>query len=282
MTPHLLALQFLALWLVVPSLGACERSDRAPETKHSTPTPTASQPASPSPGPVFEPIAPGRVVFRGAPRGSEGRFPSRPGIVATPCGFHLVTSTNEGSWIALLVGHELAWTPPSEEPLLRVDGVIVDAGLVTATAMGGDPSDTGDTLLHEHGQWESAWLKAENRDRNVPVRENAKGAAHFAPHPTWRAWSTTLLPGSSTAGALTSHVVVASVALGHEVLALRALLTDEAQASRALRRLVFAVDSIEPRPGQLHRTEYIQALERAALDDPTCQAVHSVYDQNLD
>jgi hypothetical protein len=273
----------LACLLLLASASGCKRSAKPDE--ESTPAVPSTQTSSPAiaeSAPIaFEDIDPRALPARGVPAGTEGRFNLRPAIVASPCGFHLVISQSDQSWTALLVGRELSWSEESAPPLLRLDGITLDVGLIDASAMGGVAPLAQDRLLELAGQWESTWLRREVTTEGIPIKENARGQAHLEPHPAWRVWSATLGPSQASAGVPTSHVIVATVALGERVLVLRALLAGEELALRALRRLVFAVDSIEHRSGALGKLEFTTTLQQAARADPTCSSVHDAHDAHL-
>jgi hypothetical protein len=230
----------------------------------------------------FEPIDPRSIPTRGVPTGTEGRFTARPAVVASPCGFHLVVSEAERAWTVLLVGHQLAWSKESFPMLLELDGVTLDVGLIDAPAMGALGQLPADRLLQLTGQWESSWLSREAGSDKLPIKENARGEAHLEPHPNWRVWSTTLGDKGTSAGVATTHAIVATVALDQRVLVLRALLNGETLALRALRRLVFAVDSIETRAGTLRRGDFTETLKKGVEEDPTCAAVHGPHDAQLE
>lgn len=244
-----------------------------------------------APVPITEGIAPGQVTFeridaraitaRGVPGGTEGRFIARPAVVASPCGFHLVIGGSAASWTTLLVGHELGWTKEGTPLLLELDGLTLDVGIVDAKAMGSLGVQNPEALLQLAGQWESAWLSRE-AGGNIAIKDNASGKALSPPNPAWRVWSSTLGGRKTSADAPTTNVVVATVALDERVLVLRALLDGDKLALRALRRLVFAVDSIERHPGSLGKKAYVETLERAVAQDPTCAAIHSAHDAQLE
>jgi len=276
--------RYLAGLLLASSLSACDRTtaDERKQTPVEASPRASSAPLADTAPIAFERIDPRSIPFRGVPTGTEGRFSGRAAILASPCGFHLVISEKESSWTALLVGHELSWSEESAPPLLRLDGLTLDVGIIDARAMGAVADLGPDALLDLTGQWESTWLRREAESGPVPVKENARGTAHLEPHPAWRVWSATLGPGHLSTGMPTSHAVVGTVALGQRVLVLRALLADDKLALRALRRLVFAVDSIEQRPGAISRSEFTKTLEQAAKADPTCAGVHDAHDAQLE
>lgn len=267
---------------LLTALSGCDRKPPAPRKDAAATVPAPA----PTPAPAqavrieFEAIDPGTIQTRGIPSGTEGRFIARPGVVASPCGFHLVVGGADSAWTALLVGHELAWTKEGMPSLLRLDGVTLDIGLVDGKAMGASTPQAPAALLQLAGQWESTWLRRE-AGAEVPIKNNASGQAHLEPHPDWRAWSATLGPNKTSADVPTSSVIVATVALDARVLVLRALLDGEQLALRALRRLVFAVDSIERHPQALGRREYVETLQKAAQVDPTCAGIHAAHDAQL-
>lgn len=264
-------------------LSGCERN--AP-TKADPPRGVASTGASVSAAPApaavaFESVDARSITARGVPGGTEGRFIARPAVVASPCGFHLVVGGQNASWTTLLVGHELRWTKEGTPLLLQLDGLTLDVGLVDAKAMGSLGAPAPEALLQLAGQWETAWLSRE-AGGNLAIKDNANGKALGAPHPTWRVWSSTLGAGKTTADVPATNVVVATVALDERVLVLRALLDGEKLALRALRRLVFAVDSIELHPGALGKKTYVEGLQKAVRDDPSCSAIHAAHDAQLE
>lgn len=274
--------------LLLLGLTGCSRSPerqrkQAPaQASNQAPLPRAPDPASADTEAIaFQRLDPRKLPTRGVPTGTEGRFSTRPAIVASPCGFHLVVSETEQSWTALLLGHDLSWSEESAPPLLALDGITLDVGLIDARTMGSPGAIAPDALLDLTGQWESTWLRRDVGTGGVPIKENARGQAHLEPHPLWRVWSATLGPQQTSAGMPASHVIVATVALGERVLVLRALLEGEELALRALRRLVFAVDSIEHEAGAIARTEFVEKLEKAVQADPTCSALHDAHDAQL-
>jgi hypothetical protein len=285
--------------LVLLGISACERNPRAEgkqvsplRTTQPTTQPTAQPSAhpltpaptthpSPAPDVLFEAIDPAALSTRGAPSGMESRFVARPAVVASPCGFHLVVSETGRAWTTLLVGHELAWTKEDTALLLKLDGLVLDVGLVDGKTMGSLVPLPSDRLLQLAGQWETTWLGRDAGIERLPVKENARGQAHLQPHLDWRVWSTTLGDRATSAGVRATHAVVATVALDQRVLVLRALLDGDALALRALRRLVFAVDSIETRAGNLGRRDFIDTLKKASLEDPTCATIHATHDAQL-
>jgi len=211
----------------------------------------------------------------------EGRFSERPGIVASPCGFYVIRSEPGSAAQALLLGRDLGWTQPGRDQLLSVDSIVLDVGLVDATSMGA-PDVRDEALLVLHGQWELAWLVRETGHASIPVRDAGSGKAHLPPHPPWRTWSVTLPePLESDAGAF-RHAVIGSVALGSRVLAIRALLPDETLAQRALKRVIFALDSLDQKDVSIDRTAFLASVEAAAQRDRTCRAVHDVYGAALE
>lgn len=230
---------------------------------------------------AFERVDAKSITARGVPGGTEGRFIARPAVVASPCGFHLVVSGTAASFTTLLVGHELGWTKEGAPLLLQLDGLTLDVGIVDAKAMGTLGAPAPEALLKLAAQWEAAWLDRE-AGGHLAIKDNASGKALLAPHPAWRVWSSTLGAGKSSADAPATNVVVATVALDERVLVLRALLDGEKLALRALRRLVFAVDSIELHEGQLGKKAYVETLQKAALEDPNCSAIHSAHDAQLE
>jgi|GEM_PF-3098035 len=272
--------------LVLLGLSACERNTAA-ERKQPAAGPSAQpsappRPADPTPDVVFETIDPATLATRGAPSGMESRFTARPAVVASPCGFHLVVSESDRAWTTLLVGHELAWTKEDTALLLKLDGLTLDVGIVDGKTMGSLVPLPPDGLLQLTGQWETTWLGRDAGTPRLPVKENARGRAHLEPHPEWRVWSTTLGDHATSAGVRATHAVVATVALDQRVLVVRALLDGEALALRALRRLVFAVDSIETRAGNLGRRDFTETLKKAVVEDPTCAAIHATHDAQLE
>jgi len=261
------------------TLAACGRKSDAEQRRAPEQSEPAAAPAPPPP--EFEAIDARSIPSRGAPQGTEGRFIARPAAVASPCGFHLVVSGEAATWTVLLVGRELAWTKEGTPLLLKLDGLTLDIGLIDAKAMGQTNGVAPEALLDLSGQWEMAWLKRE-AGGSVAMKENARGQAHLEPHPAWRAWSATLGSGKTSADVRATNVVAATVALDQRVLLLRALLEGEALALRALRRLVFAVDSIEHHEGALGRSAYLETLRKAAEQDPTCSAIHAAHGAQLE
>ncbi len=125
------------------------------------------------------------------------------------------------------------------------------------------------------------WLDRE-AGGHLAIKDNASGKALLAPHPAWRVWSSTLGAGKSSADAPATNVVVATVALDERVLVLRALLDGEKLALRALRRLVFAVDSIELHDGPLGKKGTWRRSRRPRREDPNCSAIHAAHDAQLE
>lgn len=271
-----------AVLAVCWALLACERTPASEKASPGAVAATATQTQPATPPPVdFETIEPSSIPSRGVPGGTEGRFVARPAVVASPCGFHLVVNGQAATWTALLVGHDLAWTKEGSPLLLRVDGLILDVGLVEAKAMGGSGELAPDALLKLTGQWESTWLRRD-AGGDVAIKDNASGQAHLEPHPAWRVWSATLGMGKASADVTTTNAVIATIALDQRALVFRALLDGEKLALRALRRLVFAVDSIEYHPGSVGRREFTETLRKAVVQDPTCAAIHATHDAQLE
>jgi len=234
--------------------------------------------------PAFEPTrfeAVEGIRVRGALSGLSGRFSSAPAIVASPCGFYVIVGEGPSPAQALLLGRRLAWTEAGADQLLSVDGVVLSVGLADARTMGG-PDARGEALLNLYGQWELAWLSKETGQDHLPAKENAAGTAHAAPHPGWKVWSSTLKEPLPIGTRPTSHVIVGSLALADRVLVLRALLPDEQRAMGALRRIVFAVDSVEPSSAPIPREDFLSALEKRVAQDPECSELHDSYGRELD
>jgi len=272
--------------LVLLGLSACERNtatERKQPRERTQPLASApTSPANPAPDIAFEKIDPTTLATRGAPSGMESRFTARPAVIASPCGFHLIVSESGRAWTTLLVGHELGWTKEDTALLLELDGLTLDVGLVDSKAMGSLVPLPPDRLLQLTGQWETTWLGRDAGIPKLPVKENARGQAHLEPHPEWRVWSTTLGDHATSAGVRATHAVVATVALDQRVLVLRALLNGDALALRALRRLAFAVDSIETRASALGRRDFTETLKKAVAEDPSCAAIHATHDAQLE
>jgi hypothetical protein len=281
-------MQFGLGLLLLFGVSGCERK-AATERKQapsvpSAPSvaPAAGKPTVTTPDVVFEKLDPTALLTRGSPSGLESRFSARPAVVASPCGFHLVVSESERAWTTLLVGHELAWTKEDTALLLQLDGITIDVGIIDDKTMGALTPQSPDRLLQLTGQWETTWLSRDAGVERLPVKENARGQAHLEPHPAWRVWSTNLGDHKTSAGARATHAIIATVALDQRVLVLRALLDGDKLALRALRRLVFAVDSIEARSSPLGRRDFTETLKKAALADPTCAAIHTTHDSQLE
>jgi len=284
-TPYLLRMGLLGAGLVSLLMGsACDRKPKAGQDQAppSQPSSVKASPSSPeAPALEFEKLDQGSIHTRGVPGGTEGRFIARPAVVASPCGFHLVVSGSQDAWTALVVGHELSWTKEGTPLLLKVDGLTLDVGLIDAKGMGALDRPPAEALLRLAGQWESSWLRRE-AGAEVPVKNNASGQAHLAPHPAWSVWSAAIGPNKTSADVPADSIVIATVALDERVLVVRALLQGQALALRALRRLVFTVDSIEHHDAPLGRREYVEQLSNAVKDDPTCATIHATHDPHLE
>jgi hypothetical protein len=145
----------------------------------------------------------------------------------------------------------------------------------------GKASARGEDLLNLYGQWELEWLKRESQLETIPIKDNARGETHAPPHLPWRVWSVTLDSPLPIGSKPTKHIIVATVAIDNRVLSLRALLPNQERALWALRRLVFAVDSLEVRPEPIKREQFVTALRAQAQKDPTCSNLHDTYGEEL-